>query len=327
MATQLSAITMIGTTGQGYVNGMRFLQFYYALPGGDGRAVAVTLVPFFHNAKIFTATRPWNAIPTPRTRAVTSLLFLASPAAVARRSSSRLASVVLVVVMGWHLTRLALLIALPGPRSTRLFGGVQAWTWTDVKQMVLSSAGLCRVVVLVAGLPDGTSARRGGDCAGATGPDADLFRLSFDPHQPVHVLGRGTIAALSLCSYFGTDQSQVQRLPHHEVGDEARVSLLMSAYWKIPLQALVLLVGSAALPLLHVHARRRCLFNTIHERRCAEGPARADVRRARSGASRGATARARRREGGPRRCRRRRATTAERAAAAASSTSPADYPR
>src|SRR4029450_5353075 len=82
----------------------------------------------------------------------------------------------------------------------------------------------------------------------------------------------GTIAALFLfLSYFGTDQSQVQRYLTTKSVDDARVSLLMSAYWKIPLQALVLLVG-VLLCLFYVFAPTPMLFNTIHEREMRQGP-------------------------------------------------------
>src|SRR5919108_5668646 len=77
MATQLSAITMIGTTGQGYTDGMRFLQFYYALPIAM-IVLSITLVPFFHNARVYTAYQYLEQRFDARTRAFTSLLFLLS---------------------------------------------------------------------------------------------------------------------------------------------------------------------------------------------------------------------------------------------------------
>ena len=77
MATQLSAITMIGTTGQGYVDGMRFLQYYYALPIAMV-ILCVTFVPFFHNARVYTAYEYLERRFDAKTRALTSLLFLLS---------------------------------------------------------------------------------------------------------------------------------------------------------------------------------------------------------------------------------------------------------
>src|ERR687891_1242718 len=77
MATQLSAITMIGTTGQGYADGMRFLQFYYALPLAMV-VLSLTLVPFFHRARIYTAYEYLEQRFDAKTRALTSFLFLVS---------------------------------------------------------------------------------------------------------------------------------------------------------------------------------------------------------------------------------------------------------
>src|SRR3982750_3598511 len=77
MATQLSAITMIGTTGQGFADGMRFLQYYYALPIAMV-ILSVTFVPFFHNARVYTAYEYLERRFDAKTRALTSLLFLFS---------------------------------------------------------------------------------------------------------------------------------------------------------------------------------------------------------------------------------------------------------
>src|SRR4029079_6901767 len=146
------------------------------------------------------------------------------------------------VIVGTNLTARVRLIALPTIAYT-MFGGVQAVTWTDVKQMVLIVGGLvAAVVILILGLPSDVSVVDGLRIAGSTGR-VQTFDFTFDITNQ-YTFWSGTIAALFLfCSYFGTDQSQVQRYLATQSVDEARVSLLMSAYWKIPLQALVLLVG------------------------------------------------------------------------------------
>jgi SSS family solute:Na+ symporter len=268
MATQLSAITMIGTTGQGYTDGMRFLQFYYALPIAM-IILSVTLVPFFHNAKIFTAYEYLEQRFDAKTRAFTSLLFLLS------RSMSlgvviSAPAVVLAVVLGFSVTGTVLLIAIPTAIYT-MFGGVQAVTWTDVKQMVLIVAGLAAAfVVLVTGLPSGIGLGGAMRLAGATGR-LQTFDFSFDLTNQ-YTFWSGTIAALFLfCSYFGTDQSQVQRYLTTRSVDEARGSLLMSAYWKIPLQALVLLVG-VLLFVFYLFVPAPMLFNRTHEDALRRGP-------------------------------------------------------
>ena len=177
MATQLSAITMIGTTGQGYADGMRFLQFYFALPLAMV-VLSMTLVPFFHRAKIYTAYEYLEQRFDAKTRALTSFLFLVS------RSMSlgvviSAPAVVLAVVLGLNVTTTALLIALPTAVYT-MFGGVQAVTWTDVKQMVLIVGGLiAAVVVLIVSLPQDVGVVQALKIAGATGR-MQTFDFSFD---------------------------------------------------------------------------------------------------------------------------------------------------
>ena len=268
MATQLSAITMIGTTGQGYADGMRFLQFYYALPIAM-IVLSMTLVPFFHNAKVYTAYEYLEKRFDAKTRAFTSLLFLLSRS-MALGVVISAPAVVLSVVMGISVTSTVLLTALPTAVYT-MFGGVQAVTWTDVKQMVLIVVGLvAAIVVLVLALPDGVGIPQALRLAGATGR-LQTFDFTFDLTNQ-YTFWSGTIAALFLfCSYFGTDQSQVQRYLTARSVDEARDSLLMSAYWKIPLQALVLLVGVFVF-LFYLFTPPPLLFNRVHDRELRDGP-------------------------------------------------------
>ena len=272
MATQLSAITMIGTTGQGYANGMGFLQFYYALPVAM-IVLSLTLVPFFHRAKIYTAYEYLERRFDAKTRAFTSLLFLLS------RSMSlgviySAPAVVLAVILGINVTGTVLLISLPTVAYT-MFGGVQAVTWADVKQMVLIVGGLvAAVVILILGLPNDVSVVESLRIAGASGR-LQTFDFRFDITNQ-YTFWSGTIAALFLfCSYFGTDQSQVQRYLATPSIDDARGSLLMSAYWKIPLQALVLLVGVLMFA-FYVFAPSPMLFNRVHERALRDGARAAD---------------------------------------------------
>ena len=268
MATQLSAITMIGTTGQAYDDGMRFLQFYYALPVAM-IVLSVTLVPFFHRARVYTAYEYLERRFDARTRALTSFLFLVSRGMSCGVIISAPA-VVLSIVIGWNLTLTCLAIGLPTAVYT-MFGGVQAVAWTDVKQMVLIVAGLVTAVVaLVLGLPDGVGLGEALGVAGATGR-LQAFDLSFDLTEQ-YTVWSGTIAAFFLfLAYFGTDQSQVQRYLTAKSIGEARTSLMMSAYWKIPLQALVLMVG-VLLFLFYLFTPPPMLFNPVHEQRVRSGP-------------------------------------------------------
>lgn len=261
MATQLSAITMIGTTGQGYADGMRFIQFYYGLPLAM-IILSVTLVPFFHNARVFTAYEYLERRFDAKTRSLTAFLFLISRGLSCGAVISAPA-VVLSVIMGIDVTTTCLLIGAPTALYT-MFGGVQAVTWTDVKQMYLIVFGLFAAAAgLIYGLPESVSLNDALRIAGSTGR-LQTFDWRFDVTDQ-YTFWSGTLAAVFLfMSYFGTDQSQVQRYLTAKSVDDARVSLLMSAYWKIPLQALVLVVG-VLMFVFYLFTPPPLLFNPAHD--------------------------------------------------------------
>jgi solute:Na+ symporter, SSS family len=269
MATQLSAITMIGTTGQGYTDGLRFIQFYFGLPLAM-IILAATLVPFFYRANVYTAYEYLERRFDAKTRTLTSLLFLISRGMSCGAVVSAPA-VVLSLVLGWNVTATALLITVPAVVYT-MFGGVQAVTWTDVKIMVIVVFGLFAVIAAaVLGLPDNVTALDALSLAAAT-DRLQSFDFSFDLTNP-YTFWSGTIAAVFLfCSYFGTDQSQVQRYLTARSLDEARRSLLVSAYWKIPLQVVVLLVGVLIFA-FYTFTRPPLLFSSAEEERLRSGAA------------------------------------------------------
>jgi SSS family solute:Na+ symporter len=261
MATQLSAVTMIGTTGQGATDGMRFVQFYFGLPLAMV-ILGVTLVPFLHGAKVFTAYEYLEKRFDAKTRSLTSFLFLLSRGMSAGTILAAPA-VVFSAIFGWDLAWSVALIGVPTVIYTML-GGVQAVTWADVKQMVLIVTALAAVVVvLLLKMPV-----RPDDAlhiAGATGR-LQVFDFSFDLSK-TYTFWSGVLGGTFLMlSYFGTDQSQVQRYLTAKSVDEARSSLLMSAYWKIPLQALVLLVGVLVF-VFYLFRMPPLLFNPAHEQK------------------------------------------------------------
>ena len=267
MATQLSAITMIGTTGQGYTDGLRFIQFYFGLPIAM-ILLSVTLVPFFYRSGVYTAYEYLEQRFDTKTRAFTSLLFLISRGLSCGAVVSAPA-VVLSLVLGWNLTLTSLLIATPAVFYT-MVGGVQAVTWTDVKIMFLVVGGLFAIVIAaLLGLPDGVGVGDGLRVAGAMGK-LRSFDFSFDLTNQ-YTVWSGFIAALFLfMSYFGTDQSQVQRYLTARSVDEARRSLLVSAYWKIPLQVLVLVLGVLVF-VFYVFNKPPLLFSSAQVERLKSG--------------------------------------------------------
>ena len=259
MATQLSAVTMIGTTGQGATDGMRFVQFYFGLPIAMV-ILGVTLVPFLHGARVFTAYEYLERRFNPATRSLTSFLFLCSRGMSCGVIISAPA-VVFSAVFGWSLPLAVAIIGVPTVIYTML-GGVQAVTWADVKQMVLIVFALAAVVIaLLVQLP--VAPDEALRIAGSTGR-MKTFDFSFS-FTETYTFWSGIIGGTFLMlSYFGTDQSQVQRYLTARSVPEARSSLLMSAYWKIPLQALVLMVGVLVF-VFYIFRAPPLLYNPAHE--------------------------------------------------------------
>ncbi len=267
MATQLSAITLVGTTGLGYADGMRFVQFYFGLPLAM-LILSVTVVPFFYRARVYTAYEYLERRFDARTRTLASLLFLMS-----RGLSCGVIiaapAVILSIVLGWNLTLTVLAIGMPTAVYT-MFGGVQAVTWTDVKQMGVIVAGVvAAVAILVLQLPADVSLSQAMHLAGAAGR-LQAIDFSFDLRE-TYTFWSGLIGGLFLMlSYFGCDQSQVQRYLTARSVQEGRRSLMMSAFVKIPLQALILLTGVLVF-VLYLFEAPPLLFNPEDRARVQAG--------------------------------------------------------
>jgi solute:Na+ symporter, SSS family len=260
MATQLSAVTMIGTTGQGATDGMRFVQFYFGLPIAMV-ILGVTLVPFLHGARVYTAYEYLERRFDARTRALTAFLFLVSRG-MSCGTIIAAPAVVFSAIFGWSLPVSVAVIGFPAVLYT-MVGGVQAVTWVDVKQMGLIVVAMTAVVIaILVQLP--VSPGQAMHIAGAAGR-LRVFDFSFSLTN-TYTFWSGIIGGTFLMlSYFGTDQSQVQRYLAAKSIPEARTSLLVSAYWKIPLQALVLLIGVLVF-VFYQFDRAPLLFNPAHER-------------------------------------------------------------
>jgi SSS family transporter len=264
MATQLSAITMIGTTGQGATDGLRFVQFYFGLPLAMV-ILGVTLVPFLHGAKVFTAYEYLEKRFDAKTRTLTAFLFLLSRG-MSCGTILAAPAVVFSSIFGWPVSYSVAIMGVPTVLYT-IIGGVQAVTWADVKQMVLVVAAIGSVIIVVlVKLPVSPDAAL--TIAGSVGR-LRAFDFKFDVTEQ-YTFWSGLIGGTFLMmSYFGTDQSQVQRFLTAKSVDQARSSLLISAYWKIPLQAGVLLVGILVF-VFYLFQAPPMLFNPTHDRRARE---------------------------------------------------------
>ncbi len=261
MATQLSAITLVGTTGRGFGEGMSVLQLYFGLPVAMV-ILSVTVVPFFYRAKVYTAYEYLERRFDLKTRVMTSALFLLSRGLACGAVISA-PSVILSVIFDWNLPLTVLSMGVPAVGYT-LVGGVQAVTWADVKQMFVIVAGVAAaMIVLIVGLPSGTTVSNALHLAGATGRLTAIdFSLSL---EKTYTFWSGMIGGLFLMlSYFGCDQSQVQRFLTARSIDEGRQSLLMSAFAKIPLQIVVPLIG-VLMFVYYVFVPAPLLFNGVHD--------------------------------------------------------------
>jgi SSS family transporter len=268
MATQMSAVTLVGTTGQAYATGLRFVQFYFGLPLAM-IILSLTVVPFFHRAKVYTAYEYLERRFDVRVRSLASFLFLMGRA-FSLGVTLAAPAVVISSILGWPLPLTVLVICIPMIFYTS-FGGVQAVAWTDVKQMFIIVGGMvAAVVILLLGIPRGVSIADAIHLAGATGR-MSAVDLRFDLRE-TYTLWSGLIGGLFLMlAYFGCDQSQVQRYLTARSVDEARHSLLMSAWVKIPLQLLILGTGVLVF-VFYVFQTPPMLFNRTYDDRVQAGP-------------------------------------------------------
>ena len=240
MATQISAITFVGTTGQAYTDGMRFLVVYFALPFAMV-ILCVTLVPFFYRAGVFTAYEYLEKRFDGRTRTLTGLLFLVSRG-LSVGVTLYAPSLVLSVILGWSEGATTLLMA--GTTIVYvIYGGNKSVIWTDVVQMTFIWFGIFLCVgVAIGHLPAGVGLRDALALAQTTGR-LRIFDLSPSLTKP-YTLWSGLIGGLFLMlSYFGCDQSQVQRYLSGSSLTQSRLALLFSAFLKVPMQFLILLTG------------------------------------------------------------------------------------
>jgi SSS family transporter len=268
MATQMSAVTIVGTTGQAYLTGLRFVQFYFGLPLAM-IILSLTVVPFFTRARVYTAYEYLERRFDVRVRSLTSLLFLIARAA-ALGVTLAAPAVFVSTILGWTIPATVLVICVPMIIYTTI-GGVQAVAWTDVKQMFIVVFGMSSaVVILLYGILHNVGFTQALHLAGATGR-LQALDFTFDLRE-TYTFWSGMLGGLFLSlSYFGCDQSQVQRYLTAKSIDEARQSLLMSAFVKIPLQLLILSTGVLVF-IFYLFTAPPMLFNRSHDAKVASSP-------------------------------------------------------
>ena len=259
MATQASAITFIGTTGQAYDDGMEFIQVYLPLPLAM-IVLCVLFVPFFYGAKVYTAYEYLENRFDAKTRSLTSFLFLVSRG-MAAGIVMYAPAVVLSVIMGWDETVTIVIMGAVTILYT-MVGGITAVIWTDVVQMLMMFAGIgVALLVLFAELPSEVGM---GDVI-YIGGIQEMWKsidLSWDLNNR-YTLWSGLIGGFFLAlAYFGCDQSQVQRYLTAKSLKQSRLSLIFIAFLKVPMQFLILSIGVLLFVFYHFE-RPPLIFNPV----------------------------------------------------------------
>jgi SSS family transporter len=241
MATQASAITFLSGPGQAYTDGMRFVQFYFGLPIAM-IILCITAIPIYHRLNIYTAYEYLENRFNFKTRALASFLFLIQRGLAAGLTMFA-PSIILSVILGWNLYLTNLIVGLMVILYTAS-GGTKAVNMTHFYQMLIIMIGmLAACVVVIRLLPSDISFLDASHIAGKMGK-LNTIDFKFDLTNRYNVWS-GIIGGLFLqLSYFGTDQSQVQRYLTGKSITHSRLGLLFNGFIKIPMQFFILFIGA-----------------------------------------------------------------------------------
>ncbi|MDA9356952.1 sodium:solute symporter [Flavobacteriaceae bacterium] len=240
MATQASAITFLSTPGQAFNDGMGFVQFYFGLPIAI-IVICMVFIPIYHKLKVFTAYEYLESRFDLKTRTLTSVLFLIQRS-LAAGITIFAPAIILSSVLGWDLTTLNIIIGLLVIIYT-VSGGTKAVNYTQKYQMAVIFTGLIiTFLIIISSLPDNVTFEKAIEIAGANDKMKVLdFSFDFENRYTVWsgILG-GTFLMLS---YFGTDQSQVQRYLSGKSLKEMQMGMIFNGVLKIPMQFFILFIG------------------------------------------------------------------------------------
>jgi Na+/proline symporter len=268
MATQASAITFLSTPGQGYVDGLRFVQFYFGLPLAMV-VLCFTAVPAYQRIRAFTAYEYLEQRFDGRTRSLAAGLFLLQRG-LAAGLTLYAPALVLSVLLGWDTRWTCALLGLLAVLYT-FTGGGKAVGHAHTLQflIILAAMGMAFALVLRA-LPAGTGFHGALLLASQAGR-INPIQVHFDPNDRYN-LWSGLIGGFFLqLSYFGTDQSQVGRYLSGQSVREIRLGLLLNGLLKIPMQFGILLLGVMVF-VFHLFAPSPLFFNPVEQSRVAHGP-------------------------------------------------------
>ncbi|MEM9920895.1 MAG: sodium:solute symporter [Bacteroidota bacterium] len=275
MATQASAITFLSTPGQAFDDGMRFAQFYFGLPIAMV-ILSIFVIPIYYRLKVYTAYEYLEGRFDLRTRTLTAILFLVQRG-LAAGITIYAPAIILSTIMEWDLFFTILLIGLVVIFYT-VFGGTNAVSQTQKQQMIVILGGMfVAFMIILFRLPEDVSF---GDAVGLAGKmgKLNIVDFEFDLDNRYNMWSAMLGGTFLFLSYFGTDQSQVQRYLSGKSLTESRLGLLFNGIFKVPMQFMILFVGIMVFvffeftqPPLHFNdANQQKLVGTSYESRYNE---------------------------------------------------------
>ncbi len=240
MATQASAITFLSTPGQAFTDGMTFVQFYFGLPLAI-ILICMVFIPIYHRLKVYTAYEYLETRFDLKTRTLAAILFLVQRG-LAAGITIYAPSIILSSVLGWDLKTLNIIIGLLVIIYT-VSGGTKAVSITQKQQMFVIMIGMFTTFfVIINSFPNDLNFSKALEVA-AIGDKMKILDFSLDLDTRYTFWSGITGGFFLALSYFGTDQSQVQRYLSGKSIKESQLGLLFNAAFKIPMQFFILLVG------------------------------------------------------------------------------------
>ncbi len=240
MATQASAITFLSTPGQAFHSGMGFVQFYFGLPIAMV-IICLVFIPIYHRLKVYTAYEYLEGRFDQKTRTLTAILFLIQRG-LAAGITIFAPAIILSAVLGWDLIFLNIIIGVLVIIYT-VSGGTKAVSVTQKQQMAVIFAGMFVAFYLILQyLPDGITFTKALEIAGAS-DKMQVLDFSWDLNNRYTVWTGILGGTFLMLSYFGTDQSQVQRYLSGKSVRESQLGLIFNGLLKVPMQFFILLVG------------------------------------------------------------------------------------
>lgn len=238
MATQASAITFLSTPGQAYADGMRFIQFYFGLPIAM-IILSVTFIPIYYKLKIYTAYEFLEGRFDLKTRTLAAILFLIQRG-LAAGITILAPSIILSSLLGWSLVFTNIFIGV-GVIIYTVSGGTKAVSITHKQQMAVMMGGMILAGILIINMLP-VKFTEALHVAGKM-DKLNIVNFEFDLSDRYNFWSGITAAVFLFLSYFGTDQSQVQRYLNGRSLRESRMGLIMNGFLKIPMQFIILFIG------------------------------------------------------------------------------------